>query len=164
MSLFEDPRYQWRETYFVLFPRSRRPDHVATEKLLKKLAHHYTLGDQRLDDQGRIESFTLVSPEDCAAMDISYLAGEDVTEQVAEFIRDLSGQPIEPTEQRRLDELKPCDARFEVFHFERCDMEAADEDEAAELLDPTTLFDVIRKLSRACGGIGIDPQAGTFVG
>ncbi len=164
MSLFEDSRYQWRETYFVVFPRSRRPDHRSTTELLQRLAGDYEVTNQRLDAQGRIESFTLISTANAAAMDICYLAGPDVTEQIEQFIREMSGQPLAASDQQRVDELRNCDARFEIFHFQRCEPTASAEDDNEEWLDPTALFDVMRILSDACGGIGMDPQSGTFVG
>ena len=43
MSTFEDDRYRWRETYFVLFPASRRPALKVVEKKLAALSKRYSL-------------------------------------------------------------------------------------------------------------------------
>ncbi len=43
MSTFEDDRYRWRETYFVLFPASRRPTLKVVEKKLGALSKRYSL-------------------------------------------------------------------------------------------------------------------------
>ncbi len=164
MSLFEDPRYIWRETYFVVFPRSQRPDHRAARRLLDRLARDYEVTQERLDAQGRIESFTLKDPSGSSAMDVCYVTGSDVTEQLEEFARDLTSAPISETDAQRLKTLQSCDARFEVFHFERRDLSDSAEDDEEEWLDPAALFDVLRILRQACHGLAIDPQSGTFVG
>lgn len=41
MSLFENDLYQWRETYFVLFAESSRPQAAAVAAALKKQDAHY---------------------------------------------------------------------------------------------------------------------------
>ena len=43
MSMFENAQYQWRETYFVLFPSERRPKLKDVQKAITKLHQHLTL-------------------------------------------------------------------------------------------------------------------------
>ena len=81
MSLFENDQYRWRETYFVLFEEKQRPQAKAVQESLSKLGERFRISDVRADSKGRIESLTLLCPYDYAAMDISYVAGEDVLEQ-----------------------------------------------------------------------------------
>ncbi len=75
MSTFEDDRYRWRETYFVLFPASRRPTLKVVEKRLAALSKRYSLENLGGDDSGKFESLTLISPDDFAALDVCYTSG-----------------------------------------------------------------------------------------
>ena len=47
MSTFEDDRYRWRETYFVLFPATRRPKLKVVENKLAALSKRYSLEESR---------------------------------------------------------------------------------------------------------------------
>ena len=89
MSTFEDDRYRWRETYFVLFPACRRPTLKAMEKKLSALSKRYTLENLGGDENGKFESLTLISPDDFAALDICYTSGPEVQEHVAELVEEL---------------------------------------------------------------------------
>src|SRR5262249_40576380 len=80
MSTFEDDRYRWRETYFVLFPAARRPMLKDVEKRLAALSKRYSLESPGGDDAGRFESLTVLSPDDFAAMDVCYTGGQEVLE------------------------------------------------------------------------------------
>lgn len=157
MSLFEDQNFRWRETYFVLFPRKHRPDHQKTDQLIYHLSQSYSLSEIRLDEQGRLESVSVLSTTDHAAMDICFLAGDDVQDQVTEFLVELAPTALSTDDQEKLELLRECDARFEVFHFERIQ-------EGEEFLDPSTLFNILDQLATAVSGVAIDPQAATFVG
>ncbi len=79
MSMFEDSRYRWRETYFVLFKASDRPTLKKVQHALAKLDERYEITNSTEDDEGRFESLTLISPDDFAALDICYTEGEAST-------------------------------------------------------------------------------------
>src|SRR5262245_19089097 len=102
MSSFESDRYQWRETYFVLFRSSKRPTMAQMESTLHRLGDHYQLTDKQADERGFFESLTLVSPDDFAALDVSYLAGEEVLEQVAALADEM--RPVETSDAKKLAE------------------------------------------------------------
>ena len=74
MSLFENEQYQWRETYFVLFEASQRPKTDALVKAIDQAGEGFQVSDPRSDEHQLIESLTIRSPDDYAAMDISYLS------------------------------------------------------------------------------------------
>ena len=78
MSTFEDGRYRWRETYFVLFPAASRPTLKVVEKMLAALNKRYRLSNLGADAHGRFESLTLISPDDFAALDICFTSGAEV--------------------------------------------------------------------------------------
>lgn len=159
MSLFENEQYRWRETYFILFEEPRRPTIAQVRKSLKQLGDDYELVDPRGDEQGRFETLTLYSPRDFAAMDISYVGGEEVTEQVEELRGEVRDASLSKDEREKLKFLPRCTARFDVYHFEQI----VDLDEDDEMLDPGGLLLVLERLAGLCGGVAYDPQAGTFL-
>jgi hypothetical protein len=160
MSTFEDDRYRWRETYFVLFPSDRRPSLQVVEKKLASLSKRYTLENLGADENGKFESLTLISPDDFAALDVCFTSGAEVLEHVQELVQELSSS-VEPGQRALLKRLKEYDGRFDVLHFEQ--VSELDDDEADELLDPSALLAVLEELARFTGGIAVDPQSGTIL-
>lgn len=160
MSLFEDGRYQWRETYFVLFGQQDRPQAQVVVDSLSQLGPRYELQGVTADDQGRLESLTLLCHHDFSAMDVTYLSGEEVAEQVRELTDEMHGVSLNDGEREKLARLPECDARFDVYHFEEMTFEPDDDD---ELLDPGALLIVLERLARICRGVGVDPQSGTLI-
>lgn len=161
MSLFGDDRYQWRETYFVLFRERDRPAAADATSAIGGNDGRFQITNVRADRHGRLESLTLTSPDDFAAMDLSYVSGEEVTEQVAELSREMSETVTTPDEREKLKRLGKCDARFDIFHFEQRGQDDDSDDD--DFLDPAALLIVMDRLARACNGIAIDPQSGAFM-
>lgn len=160
MSLFADANYQWRETYFVLF---RVPDRPTVEAVVASLNHghnHYVIQNVQADDHGRFESLTLFSPDDCSAMDITLVTGEEVAEQVDELSKELAKSTLTDDSRRKLTRLQQCDARFDIFHFEQV---VDGQGEQEECLDPGSLIIVLKRLAKLCHGVSIDPQSGTLL-
>ncbi len=159
MSTFENDRYQWRETYFVLFPAARRPMLKDVEERLAALSNRYTLENPGGDEQGLFESVTVVSPDDFAALDVCFTGGDEVLEHGQELSQELAAT-VEPSQKPLLKRIKQMDGRFDVLHFEQ--VEAADESDGEEMLDPSALLAVMEELARMTDGIAIDPQSGTI--
>lgn len=151
---------RWRDTYFVWFSSKRRPKLEQLVQVLKALPDHYTLQFPEQDADGGFESITLLSAGDHAALEISYLEGDDLREQaqaLAEEVKQCDGAAAD-----RLSRLAACDARFDVMQFEQIDA-GEDEDEADELFDPSALLVVMGALAKLVDGIGVDPQSGLLV-
>jgi hypothetical protein len=162
MSLFEDDRYNWRETYFVLFDAKKRPAAKDLAAALQKLDPRYVIRELRPDNKDRFESVTILSPDDYAGMDIVYVSGEEVSEQLAQLADDIGRSTLSSDEIKKLKRLRDCNARFDVFHFEQVvfdDPSGRDD----EVMDPGSLLIVLEKLARLCDGISVDPQAGAFL-
>jgi hypothetical protein len=161
MSTFEDGRYRWQETYFVLFQSSNRPKLKAVEKALAALNDRYVLSNATGDKEGRFESLTVASPDDFAAMDICFTSGPEVLEQGAELAEEFEGT-VEPHQRAALNRLRQCDGRFDVLHFAQI-LEACEEEDD-EMLDPGALLAVLGTLATMTGGTAVDPQSGTILG
>jgi hypothetical protein len=160
MSMFENDQYRWRETYFILFDAQRRPTLKQVQKTLSGLNCRLTLTNLRTDEEGHFESLTVLSPDDFAALDVCYLAGDEVTEQAGTLFQELKTPACTKGERARLERLRHCNARFDVLHFEQVtDLD----DEPEEMLDPSTLLIVMEALVGLADGIAIDPQSGTLM-
>ena len=153
MSLFEDNRYQYRDTFFIFFEGQHRPDIEKIEACLAELGPRYKTV-QRKDQDGAFEALTFVSPYDFSAMDIVSLEGEEVTNQITELMDEFRTMTLTGDESTKLSKLQNCNARFDIFHFEQ--VEGGNEEQA---LDPGGLLLVIEKLSELCEGIPLDPQS-----
>lgn len=153
-----DENLEWRETYFVLFDSAQRPDADRVRKAITALKDHFEIRAISADDEGLFESVTVLAPEDHAALEISYLTGDDVREQSQALAKELSscGEASE-----RLAKLKRFDARFDVMHFEA--MDDADYDDGEELFDPSALLLVVESLAKLTKGIAVDPQSGLML-
>jgi hypothetical protein len=95
---------------------------------------------------------------DQSALEISYLAGDDLREQaqaLAEEIKETDDAPVE-----RLARLAACDARFDLMQFEHVDDAFDGEEDGEDSFDPSTLLIVLEALAKQVGGIGVDPQSG----
>jgi len=160
MSTFENHDYKWRETYFVLFDSARRPNLEQVKSRLLKINPRFELTNGESDEVGHFDSITLRSPQDYAAMDISYVSGEEVSDQVDELERDLKGN-IDASDRPKLNQLAQCDAKFDILHFEQVSDDEAEEE--GEMLDPSALLSVMDALIELTKGVGVDPQSGSLM-
>jgi len=162
MSTFENKSYRWRETYFVLFDAKKRPKLSSVVKAIGELNGRYELLNPLADAKGRIETLTVMAPEDYAAMDICYIEGEEVLEQSPDLVKDLKKSAEDAFPKFPLSNILSYDGRFDVLHFERID-EEFQEDEDDEMLDPSALLIVLETLARLTRGVAVDPQSGTVL-
>jgi hypothetical protein len=162
MSLFEDDRYRWRETYFVQFPAKNLPQLKKACQALSMLGDTLHLVNAVGDGAGRFESITILAPDDFAALDVSFLAGREVLQQAIDLAKEVAPRGCEADVARQAEKLRRCDARFDVLHFEQV-AEADDQDEPDGMLNPSTLLLVLDCLVQLTDGVAIDPQTGTFI-
>lgn len=157
-----DDRFEWRETYFILFPSAKRPSLEQVQNAVRKLGSHFELSGEEADDEGMIECLHIRSPEDHSALEIDYLSGDEVHLQVEELTRELLKDKAERDAMRdKTAKLKKCDARFEIMHFE--EMGEGHDEESDEIFDPSALLVVLEALVELTGGVGVDPQTGTLL-
>lgn len=159
MSLFADGRYQWRETYFVLFDRKHQPTAAEAVKAIGELSKVQVV-DTQAGEAGLLESMTVISHVDASGMDITLVTGEEVKEQLLELKKDWKGQCFAPDEQAKIERALTANARYDIYHFEEVGDTFGEDEEA---LDPATLLLVLSRLAKLCHGVGVDPQAGAVV-
>jgi hypothetical protein len=161
MSLFEDGHYQWRETYFVLFDRQHRPKVTDINRIFKEFGPRMEIHEITANEAGLLESMTVLSHADAAGMDITYVEGEDVKEQILELRQEWKSKRPNEKEKPHLTRALHADARFDVYHFEEITDLPDEEDDGP--LDPGTLLLVLNKLARLCQGEALDPQTGELL-
>jgi hypothetical protein len=161
MSLFADSRYQWRETYFVLFERANRPKVAAVKAALAELGPRIELLEIHGDSHGHLEALTVLSHADAAGMDVSHVSGPEVKEQLTELKQEWKDRKLQPHEKLQLERMLKADSRFDVFHFEEVSELMGDEEEGP--LDPGTLLLVLTRLAQLCQGQSLDPQSGELL-
>lgn len=167
----ENDELYWRETYFILFPQKRRPTLKEVSAALASANKRFQLENPAANDAGLIESLLVESPEDHAAVEISYEVGDAIIQQNLAWAKELQKQL--PAAQ--LQELMKSDARLDVAHFERMPSngqsfsadnfgdEFDDEEAGLEMLDPTCLLTVVETLADLTGGLTFDPAAGEIL-
>lgn len=160
MSLFDNDEFRWRETYFVLFENENRPSLDKVQQVLQDLNSHFRFENSQADEDGKIESLTLLAPDDYAALDISFLSGEEIEEQVDNLAAELKDTLGGKSDRDKLQQLKGANARFDVMHFEQIGDVLDAED---EMLDPSALLVVLEALTRLTSGVCVDPQSGTLL-
>lgn len=157
MSLFEDSRFQWRETYFVLFDSQQRPTPATVKRALQELKAGLNITETAESEDGFLEAMTVLSHIDSSGMFLSYVDGDEVKELLAELKKEFRGQPLTAEEKAKYDRMMLSNAKFDVFHFEELG-DALDEDDGP--LDPGTLLLVLARLAKLCHGVALDPQSG----
>ena len=158
MSLFEDDQYQYCDTFFVYFEAKNRPSLAQIEEALNSGVETCELSDAKADTDGAFKSITVRSPHDSSAMDIAFVQGEEVVEQVQDLVTEFRQISLEGEDFGKLDQIKKANARLDVFQFER-----VSDSEEADMIDPGGLFLVLEKLNRICDGVGLDPQSKTLI-
>lgn len=180
----------WLETYFILFPGKRRPTLNQVERALTDANPRLRLKNLAADDDGLFASVLIESPEDNAAVEVSYEMGDAIAEQNMQWAKELQAK-LSP---KQLQLIVSADARLDVAHFERVpkggpgsqpkpvtrDVEVDeyatesswDDDEfgdevdmeaAMEVFDPTCLLTVVDALQGLTKGLTFDPASGEIV-
>lgn len=160
MSLFGNDRYQWRETYFILFRQTDRPSAKEVAASLSQGSSRYTVTDVQGDEEGRFESLTVKSPDDFSAMDVTLVTGDEIKEHIEELSREIAKSTLTEEGRKKLARLQHCDARFDIYHFEEVASQTGEEE---DYLDPGSLIIVLKRLTKLCRGISIDPQSGMLM-
>ena len=156
VSLFEDSSYEYRDTFFVHFQVENRPSGDDFRITIDSLGSKYELS-KLVEDEGRLVSATIKSPQDNSAMDISFVQGEEVLEQVRNLMDEFKTITLMGDDQTKLSVLSECNARLDIYHFEQT---SGGED---EMLDPGGLLLVMEKLAKLAQGVGLDPQSNALL-
>ena len=110
MSLFADGRYQWRETYFVLFESKHRPLAADVKRVLGELGPRIEIHEMAASDHGKLESMTVLSHADAAGIIFSKLAHASLDVTIAA----AKNGHLQARMRSRKRTARPCRARCPV--------------------------------------------------
>ena len=136
MSTFDDDRYQWRETYFVLFDPAKKPLLHDIRTALDSMFRSLHVRESLADEQGRIESLSVASYDDLAATDLVYQCGDHVVAETNAVTEAMLLSKVSPKNRAKIEKAGKCRAKLEVLHFEQ--MEPIRHSESQE--DPVFTF------------------------
>ena len=159
MSLGDEGELRWRETYYILFQAHNRPTIGQVEDALSDAGGRISVERIEGDEEGLLASVLVQAPEDHAALEISYEAGDAVVEQSAELAKQLKNE----VESDQLQKLLAADARLDVMHFERVDTPSYEDEETLDMFDPSCLLLVVEVLGNLTDGVTIDPASGDIL-
>ena len=94
-------------------------------------------------------------------MDIAFVTGDEVVEQIQNLILEFRTMTLTGDDREKLENFQQCTARFDVFHFEEQSNESGNS--PVEMIDPGGLLLVIEKLAALTGGVALDPQSQTLL-
>ena len=118
MTLFDDNRYDWRETYFVYFEGSHRPKLPGIRRALRTHAPFLSIPNTKTDPDGNLVEMTIASYEDHAALEIVYREGNEILVEAQNLVQSLQEDASEE-ERLQLQQIVQCQARFDIHHFEQ---------------------------------------------
>ena len=118
MTLFDDNRYDWRETYFVYFESSYRPKLPDVRRALKDYAPFFNILGSQADSDGNLVEMTIASYEDHAALEIVFREGNDIMSEARHFAVTLE-KDASATERSQLQRIVQYTMRFDIHHFEQ---------------------------------------------
>jgi hypothetical protein len=160
MSLFEDDSYIYRDTFFIYIQDENRPTVAQVSDCFAQLGSKYEVVGMRERD-GKFGSVTIKSPQDSSAMDITYVTGEEVHEQIGELMLEFRTMTLTGDDREKLTAFETCNARFDIFHFEQ--QSGSADAGPDEMIDPGGLLLVIERLASLVGGVALDPQSHTIL-
>lgn len=115
--LFDDPRYHWRETYFVLTAPEKRPVLTDVEREIAQNLPALHVVSRNADAAGYLESLSIVSPENRAGVDILWCDRPGIMEEIGALIDDIAKE-AKPRDRQLLDRARQARAKIELLHLE----------------------------------------------
>jgi len=118
MTLFDDNRYDWRETYFIYFESSHRPKLPEIRRALHAFVPFFNILDSKAESNENLVAMTIASYENHAALEIVYREGKDVLTEAQHLVSSLQKEAT-AEERLQLQKIVQCKSRFDVHHFEQ---------------------------------------------
>ena len=118
--LFDDPRYHWRETYFVLTKRELRPPSEKVKSGLFKVLPGLVIRSEEQDAEGRLSLLSAVSEDSHAGIEIVWNEGPRLSEEIAQLVDELQNE-AEEQDRLALERAREATAKIELLHFEQLD-------------------------------------------
>ena len=119
MSMFDDSRYCWRETYLVMLDRLRRPMMSEMVQRLQKMNERLKITVARGNVNGLFEFLIVVAPNDNAAVEIQFHEGDEVAQEFSSLADELERHELSVKERKKIARARKFSAKIELLHFEQ---------------------------------------------
>lgn len=162
MSLFDDPKYRWRDTFLVLFDDEQRPTVELALSVIQQIGKFEVRNSSESESQ-QIESITITSNVDLIGLEILYVAGAEVVEETEALVVELTEDAMLLDQENALVQLSAANARFDILHFEKITENSNEPSDDDELMDPGSLLTVTAALADLVNGVAVDPSSASFV-
>lgn len=162
MSLFDDPKYRWRDTFLVLFDDEQRPTVELALSVIQQIGK-FEVRDSSESESQQIESITITSNVDLIGLEILYVAGAEVVEETEALVVELTEDAMLLDQENALVQLSAANARFDILHFEKITENSNEPSDDDELMDPGSLLTVTAALADLVNGVAVDPSSASFV-
>ena len=162
MSLFDDPNYRWRDTFLVLFDDEQRPTIKLALSAIQQIGK-FKVRNSSESESRLIESITITSSVDLVGLEILYVAGDEVVEEIEALVMELAEDAMLLGNEDSLTQLSAANARFDILHFEKITENSNGPSDDDELMDPGSLLAVTAALANLVSGVAVDPSSASFV-
>ncbi len=166
MSLFDNPDYQWRETYFVYYARCKMPRLEEAVGRMRKRIPGVCATETARDEKGNLQAVSILFPDSPSGVELILSSPDDMDKPIEEAKNMLDDMP----DKRTRHALCRSDSRVDILHFERTgnkriehDLFDSEDDHNPEDFDPSSMFTLIDQLIDLTKGVAIDPQSGMVV-
>ena len=110
-----------------------------------------------------IESITITSSVDLVGLEILYVAGAEVVEEIEALVMELAEDAMLLGNEDSLTQLSAANARLDILHFEKITENSNGPSDDDELMDPGSLLAVTAALANLVSGVAVDPSSASFV-
>ena len=162
MSLFDDPNYRWRDTFLVLFDDEQRPTIELALSAIQQIGK-FQVRNSSESESRLIESITITSSVDLVGLEILYVAGDEVVEEIEALVMELAEDAMLLDNEDSLTQLSAANARLDILHFEKITENSNGPSDDDELMDPGSLLAVTAALANLVSGVAVDPSSASFV-
>ncbi len=162
MSLFDDPNYRWRDTFLVLFDDEQRPTVELALSAIQQIGK-FNVRNSSESESRHIESITITSSVDLVGLEILYVAGDEVVEEIEALVMELAEDAMLLGNEDSLTQLSAANARLDILHFEKITENSNGPSDDDELMDPGSLLAVTAALANLVSGVAVDPSSASFV-
>ena len=162
MSLFDDPNYRWRDTFLVLFDDEQRPTVELALSAIQQIGK-FKVRNSSESESRLIESITITSSVDLVGLEILYVAGDEVVEEIEALVMELAEDAMLLGNEDSLTQLSAANARLDILHFEKITENSNGPSDDDELMDPGSLLAVTAALATLVSGVAVDPSSASFV-
>jgi len=119
MSMFDDNRYCWRETYLVMHDRVHRPLASDMVRKLSNLKGYLEICNIRSDSDDLLDSLVILARNDSAAVEMQYHEGDTVVKEFTVLADEMERHELSSQERKKIVRARNFSAKIELLHFEQ---------------------------------------------